>query len=278
MLDKEELLNRCKLNDLIENYGEMFEYLKKLSEIKIDLQSDELDLITRCTKCYIGHKRGQYRKILTLIDKDKIVDNQKNSSLLEILRKKLSEEILFLCTSTIDLAQKFLENNVFPKKTQLFFNKIIADHYRYIYEINMKEDIKLKAKEYYEKCLQIIKLCKFASTDIAYLTFYLNYSVFLHDTMKNTEESIKYSKACLYAALKDTEDIVDNSQKDIVLLCQMLKDNISLWKTEANDDNDNNSINNINGINNKNNGDNDSNLKDNNEINNIHKINTNSDK
>ena len=31
MLDKEELLNRCKLNDLIENYGEMFEYLKELS-------------------------------------------------------------------------------------------------------------------------------------------------------------------------------------------------------------------------------------------------------
>ena len=83
MLDKEELLNRCKLNDLIENYGEMFEYLKELSHIKIDLQPDELDLITRCTKCYIGHKRGQYRKILTLIDKDKIVDDQKNSALLK---------------------------------------------------------------------------------------------------------------------------------------------------------------------------------------------------
>ena len=73
MVDKDDLLNRCKLNDLIENYGEMFEYLKELSNIKIDLQTDELDLITRCTKCYIGHKRGQYRKILTLIDKDKIV-------------------------------------------------------------------------------------------------------------------------------------------------------------------------------------------------------------
>ena len=141
----------------------------------------------------------------------------------------------------------------------------------------MKEDIKLKAKEYYEKSLQIIKACKFASTDIAYLTFYLNYSVFLHDTMKNTEESIKYSKACLYEALKDTEDIVDNSQKDIVLLCQMLKDNISLWKTETNDDNENNSINN------KNNGDinsnsNNTNLKESKEINNINIINTNSDK
>ena len=243
MLDKEELLNRCKLNDLIENYGEMFEYLKELSHQQIDLQPDELDLITRCVKCYIGHKRGQYRKILTLIDKDKIVDNQKNSSLLEILRKKLSEEILLLCNNTIELSQNFLKNNVYPKKIQLFFTKIIADHYRYIYEINGKEDIKLKAKEYYEKGLQTIKTCKYGSTETAYLTFYLNYSVFLHDTMKNTEESIKVSKACLYEALKDTEDIVDNSQKDIVLLCQMLKDNISLWKTETNDDNNDNSIN-----------------------------------
>ena len=244
MLDKEELLNRCKLNDLIENYGEMFEYLKELSNIKIDLQADELELITRCTKCQIGHKRGQYRKLLTLIDNDKIVDNQKNFSLLEILRKKLSEEILQLCNKTIEISQNFLRNNpTFSKKTQLYFTKTIADHYRYIYEINNNEDIKMKAKDYYEKSLQTIKECKYATTETPYLTFFLNYSVFLHDTMKNTEESIKVSKNCLYDALKDTEEIVDNSQKDIVLLCQMLKDNISLWKTEFNEgNNDNNNL------------------------------------
>ena len=244
MIDKEELLNRCKLNDLIENYGEMFEYLKELSNMKIDLQTDELELITRCTKCYIGHKRGQYRKILTLIDKDKIVDNQKNYSLLEILRKKLSEEILQLCNKTIEISQNFLRNNPsFSKKTQLYFTKTIADHYRYIYEINNKEDVKMKAKDFYEKSLQTIKECKYATTETPYLTFFLNYSVFLHDTMKNTEESIKVSKNCLYDALKDTEEIVDNSQKDIVLLCQMLKDNISLWKTEFNEgNNDNNNL------------------------------------
>ena len=42
--------------------------------------------------------------------------------------------------------------------------------------------------------------------------------------------------------MKDTEEIVDNSQKDIVLLCQMLKDNISLWKTEFNEGNNDNNI------------------------------------
>lgn len=65
--------------------------------------------------------------------------------------------------------------------------------------------------------------------------------------MKNTEDAIKVSKTCLYEALKDTEEIVDNSQKDIVLLCQMLKDNISLWKTESNEGNNDNNNNLISG-------------------------------
>jgi 14-3-3 protein epsilon len=105
----------------------------------------------------------------------------------------------------------------------------------------------MKSKEYYEKSLQTIKECKYTSTETPYLTFYLNYSVFLHDTMKNTDDAIKVSKTCLYEALKDTEEIVDNSQKDIVLLCQMLKDNISLWKTESNEGNNDNNNNLISG-------------------------------
>ena len=100
--------------------------------------------------------------------------------------------------------------------------------------------------------------------------------------MKNTEESIKVSKACLYEALKDTEDIVDNNQKDIVLLCQMLKDNISLWKTETNDDNNNNNSNDNNSINIgknsiENNSSNNLNVKESTD-NNINEIKTNSDK
>ena len=90
---------------------------------------------------------------------------------------------------------------------------------------------------------------------------------------------MKVSKDCLYEALKDTEDIVDISQKDIVLLCQMLKDNISLWKTETNEDNDNN---NYNGMN-KNEENDSSNIinekeKEKNNNNNNNDIKTNSDK
>ena len=52
------------------------------------------------------------------------------------------------------------------------------------------------------------------------------------EILKTREEAIKFAKSCLHAALKDTEEIVDNNQKDIILICQMIKDNLSLWKNE----------------------------------------------
>jgi ribosomal protein L7/L12 len=60
----------------------------------------------------------------------------------------------------------------------------------------------------------------------------LNFSVFLHDTMNDKVEAIKRAKSTLHAALRDTEEITDNNQKDIILICQMIKDNLSLWKNE----------------------------------------------
>lgn len=232
MESNEDVYNLCKVNDLIENYPEMFENLKELSKIQKKFENDDLDLYTRCFKCYIGIKRNQHRKIMALIAKDSLVDNKVNFVLLEILRKKLSTEIISLCKEVIIICERILNNTNISQKITLFFTKTLADHYRYIYEINNDDNSKEKAKEVYEKALKISQEGKWLPTEITYLTFCLNYSVFLHDTLGDREGAIKFAKSCLHAALKDTEEIVDNNQKDIILICQMIKDNLSLWKNE----------------------------------------------
>ena len=232
-MDKEELINLCKVNDLIENYSENLKCLEKLSKIKFEIQVDDLDHFTKCFKSYIGQKRGQYRKLIALITKDSLVDNKENSDLLEMLRQNLSKEIIELCESVIEICKNIMSNNkIVNKKINLYFHKTIADHYRYIHEITEEEEMKNKAKEEYELTLKIAQEGKFLATDLIYLTFYLNYSVFLHDTMRDREQAIQVSRNCLHGALKNTEEIVDNYQKDIILICQMVKDNISLWKNE----------------------------------------------
>jgi hypothetical protein len=47
---------------------------------------------------------------------------------------------------------------------------------------------------------------------------------------------MKRAKTVLHAALRETEEITENHQKDIILLCQMIKDNLSLWKNELSDE------------------------------------------
>ena len=66
------------------------------------------------------------------------------------------------------------------------------------------------------------------------MTFYLNYTVFLHDCIGNYDDAVKYAKNAIFSAIKDLDGDTGNEQKDIILLCQMIKDNLSLWKNGIN--------------------------------------------
>jgi 14-3-3 protein epsilon len=213
----------------------MLNYIKRLSLLEFDITNDDLELFTRCFKNLVGHKRGQLRKIEALIERDKIMEDIKNIYLLNTLMKNLNKQIKTLCEEIIQISSNFLspiirENK--SKKCKLFFLKTIADHYRYLYELNSEVEYKEKSKESYSEALICAENDKFSLTDMTYLTFYLNYSVFLHDILEDRNEAIKSAKSVLHSALKETEEITDNQQKDIILLCQMIKDNLSLWKNE----------------------------------------------
>lgn len=233
---KDEYMNLIKIYDLTENYGDMLYNISELSKAKYEVNNEELELFTRCFKSYVGGKRNQYRKVIGLIIRD--TDNEevpkKNSDLYYILKEKLSQEIIKLCYKIIEVCQNYekMENLNKLKKLKLYFLKNIADHYRYIYEINESEETKEITKKSYEAALNSANNDKFPQTDITYLTFFLNYTVFLHDVMNDRSEAMDSAKKILHQALRETEEITENHQKDIILLCQMIKDNLSLWKNE----------------------------------------------
>jgi hypothetical protein len=49
--------------------------LCKLSLIEFEISNDDLELFTRCIKSLIGTKRNQFRKIVALIQRDKVTSN-----------------------------------------------------------------------------------------------------------------------------------------------------------------------------------------------------------
>jgi 14-3-3 protein epsilon len=219
----------------------MLNCISKLSSLNFDISSEYIELFTRCFKNIVGVKRGQLRKIEALIEKEIESDDNYNEvttnklQLLNLLKNKHSLIITNLCNHIIQLSKNFMEKVLKvnkSKRNKLYFQKTIADHYRYIYELIKDEEFKYITKEAYSEALFIAENEKFPSTDMTYLTFYLNYCVYLHDVLEDRNEAIKVAKSILHSTLKDTDEITDTSQKDVILLCQMIKDNLSLWKNE----------------------------------------------
>jgi hypothetical protein len=86
------------------------------------------------------------------------------------------------------------------------------------------------------EALKLSEQEKLTKTDLIYLTLNLNFSVFLHDIEDKRTEAIKQAKKILYDTLKEIEEVTDNQQKDTILICQMIKDNLSLWKNEMSEE------------------------------------------
>ena len=213
----------------------MLHIITKLSNLEFEISNEDLELFTRCFKNLVGVKKNQYRKLEALIIKDTITNNFKNIHLLEALKSKIIIEIFSICETIVEISKNFLTfllYNSKSKKAKLYFQKTIADHYRYLYEVTQNAEYRDLAKDSYIVALESAENDKFPSTDMTYLTFFLNYSVFLHDILEDRNEAVKRAKTVLHAALKETEEITENHQKDIILLCQMIKDNLSLWKNE----------------------------------------------
>ena len=217
----------------------MLNIIFKLSFFDFEVANDDIDLFNRCFKHMVGVKRNQYRKILALIERDTISFNTKNINLLILLKNNLTVFLTKMSLRIIEICKNFLkftEPNPKSKKPKLFFQKTVADQWRYLYEITENEEDREKAKMAYNEALASAEGDKFSPTDMIYLTFFLNYSVFLHDIVEDRNEAIKRAKAALQSALKETEEITENYQKDVILLCQTIKDNLSLWKNEMPDE------------------------------------------
>jgi len=214
----------------------MLTKIEKLSLLEYKVNNDEIELFNTCFKNIIGKQRNQLRKLETLIYRDNLNENTQNMKALTFFKTKMSNLTERNCLKIIEISENFLKgitgNSIKYKRIKLYFQKTIADHWRYLFELSNNLEYKTKANEAYTEALNTAEKEKFLSTDMIYLTFFLNYTVFLHDILENTDEAVKRAKAILHAALKDTEEITEINQKDVILLCQMIKDNLSLWKNE----------------------------------------------
>merc|ERR1712129_236718 len=116
-----------------------------------------------------------------------------------------------------------------------FYQKMKADYYRYIAEFTT-EGAKTKAAENARQAYEEAQ--KVAQADLAVthpirLGLALNFSVFQYEVLSNPDEACKMARTAFEDAIAELDNVAEDSYKDSTLIMQLLRDNLTLWTSDG---------------------------------------------
>lgn len=123
---------------------------------------------------------------------------------------------------------------------KVFYEKMKGDYYRYLVEVTTGDDRKelaTKSREAYETATETAK--SLATTHPIKLGLALNFSVFHYEIMNDGKKACELAKKAFDDAIAELDSLKEDSYKDSTLIMQLLRDNLTLWTSEnENDDNE----------------------------------------
>eukprot|EP01022_Parablepharisma_sp_SALTPOND_P000766 TRINITY_DN105015_c1_g1_i1.p3 TRINITY_DN105015_c1_g1~~TRINITY_DN105015_c1_g1_i1.p3 ORF type:complete len:149 (+),score=5.68 TRINITY_DN105015_c1_g1_i1:575-1021(+) len=109
-----------------------------------------------------------------------------------------------------------------------------GDYYRYFAECVTGDKNKTageKGHEAYKRASE--KAESLPTTHPSRLGLALNYSVFFYEILNSPEQACKLAKTAFDSAIGDLEHLEDEQYKDSATIMQLLRDNLTLWTADA---------------------------------------------
>ena len=122
-----------------------------------------------------------------------------------------------------------------------FFVSRKGDYYRYLTEITQGEERKDPAK----KALDAYTAAKEAASNLSPthpigLGLALNFSVFYYEILDSPDEACRLAKAAFDGAVGELDKSAESQYKESTLILQLLRDNLTLWTSEMQEEGENN--------------------------------------
>jgi len=232
--------NESKRTDLVflartaetaERYEDMRVFMKALVEHvgenqESDLDVEERNLLSVAYKNVVGARRASWRTLN--------VDDQKNPSLVKVYKNNVEDELEKICLEILEL----LANVLIPitkgklNESEVFYLKMAGDYYRYLAEFISEKNYDKNASDYYQQALTIAQ-DKLSPTHPIRLGLALNYSVCFYEITKDQKKACDMAKQAFDDAISKLDQLDEASYKDSTLIMQLLRDNLTLWTTDA---------------------------------------------
>jgi len=236
-LEVKDLLNAAKIAEAAERYKDMCEFLKKLVNIKCaakeNLTVEERNLLSVAYKNVVGTKRQSWR-MLTQTNFENLDEN-----ILGKYRKTIEKELKEVCTEVNDLLVKTTtiakeEGGDDNNEDLVFYLKMSGDYYRYLSEFITDKDNQEEAEKFYKEATEVAEK-SLPETHPTRLGLALNYSVCCYEITDKKDLACDIAKKAFDSAIEKLDTLNDSSYKDSTLIMQLLRDNLTLWTSEKDD-------------------------------------------
>jgi len=236
-LSREELIFMSKIAEQTERFEDMLEYMKKVVLLGQELSIEERNLLSVAYKNTVGSRRTAWRALSSIEQKEES-KGSKNLNLLRDYKKKIETELTNFCNDILGLLDSQLVKGATTPESKVFYLKMKADYYRYIAEYatgDLHSKVSANASQAYQDASNIAN-SEMKTTHPIRLGLALNFSVFYYEVLNDPSKACNLAKQAFDDAIADIEHIEEDQYKDATTIMQLIRDNLTLWTSEMQDD------------------------------------------
>jgi len=231
---REDSVYLAKLAEQAERYEEMVENMKRVASSDQELTVEERNLLSVAYKNVIGARRASWRIVSSIEQKEESKGNEAQVTMIKGYREKIESELAKICEDILEVLDKHLIPSAATGESKVFYHKMKGDYHRYLAEFATGD----KRKESADKSLEAYK----AASDVAVtelppthpirLGLALNFSVFYYEILNSPDRACHLAKQAFDDAIAELDTLSEESYKDSTLIMQLLRDNLTLWTSD----------------------------------------------
>uniref|UniRef100_A0A8V1AE41 Tyrosine 3-monooxygenase/tryptophan 5-monooxygenase activation protein gamma n=1 Tax=Gallus gallus TaxID=9031 RepID=A0A8V1AE41_CHICK len=211
-----------------------------VTELNEPLSNEERNLLSVAYKNVVGARRSSWRVISSIEQKTSADGNEKKIEMVRAYREKIEKELEAVCQDVLSLLDNYLIKNCSETQyeSKVFYLKMKGDYYRYLAEVATGEKratVVESSEKAYSEAHEISKE-HMQPTHPIRLGLALNYSVFYYEIQNAPEQACHLAKTAFDDAIAELDTLNEDSYKDSTLIMQLLRDNLTLWTSDQQDD------------------------------------------
>ncbi|EDO42175.1 predicted protein [Nematostella vectensis] len=229
---REELIHLAKMAEQAERYDDMVNAMSAVTKEGKPLNDEERNLLSVAYKNVVGARRSSWRVISSMEQKAP----EEMAALTKKYREDITNELNGKCAEVLDILENYLlkdGQDDINTEAKVFYLKMRGDYHRYLVEVaegdSRKENIE-KSREAYKDASA--KAEELSPSHPIRLGLALNFSVFYYEIENKPPEACKLAKEAFDDAIAVLDNLKDESYKDSTLIMQLLRDNLTLWTSE----------------------------------------------